>query len=118
MDKLMAHFILSKILLLLCLIVTAPVWYPAARLASALEGGLQQDILAWTIRLSLLLFFFGLYWLSKRMSLHMTIEGKTFGRGVREGLQDARLHLAFLPLVGHWFIPDEDKRDFEKDDDD
>jgi hypothetical protein len=116
MDKLLAHFILSKILLVLCLIIAAPVWYPAARLASALEAGPQQNILAWGIRLLLLVMLFGLYWLAKRMSYHMTIEGKAFRRGVKEGLLDARLHLAFLPLIGHWFAAEEDKRNWQEDD--
>ena len=48
----------------------------------------------------------------------MTIEGKTFARGVREGLHDARLHLRFLPLVGRWFVIEEDKQISEKDGDD
>src|SRR6266567_1930716 len=110
MDKLLAHFILSKVLLAACLILAAPVWYPAARLASALEAGPQQNLLAWAIRLSLLLMLFCLYWLAKRMSYHMTIEQKPFRRGVKEVLLDARLQLAFLPLVGQWFTPEEDKR--------
>jgi len=103
LDKLLAHFILSKVLLGACLVLAAPVWYPAAHLASALETGPQQNLLAWAIRLSLLLMLIGLYWLAKRMSYYMTIEQKPFGRGVKEGLLDARLHLAFLPLVGQWF---------------
>jgi hypothetical protein len=115
MDKVIAHFILSKILLLLCVGVAAPVWYPATRIMSTLEDSGQQQLLVWTIRVSLLLLLIGLYWLSKRMSYHMTIEGKSFGCGVMEGFREARLHLAFLPLVGHWFMPDEDNRDFEKD---
>ena len=114
MDKLLAHFILSKLLFVACLVLAAPIWYLGYL---ALEAGHQQKLLAWSIFLSLLLIFFGLYWLAKRMSYHMTIEQKPFARGVKEGLLDARLHLAFLPLVGQWFMPEEDKRNFEEDDD-
>jgi hypothetical protein len=117
MDKLLAHFIMGKVLFALCLGLAAPVWYPAVRLASALEAGPQQNLLAWGLRLALVLMFFGLYWLAKNMSYHMTIEGKSFGRGIKEGLLDARLHLAFLPLVGHWFTPEEEKRNFQDDED-
>jgi hypothetical protein len=115
MNKLLAHFMLSKILFLLCLIIAAPLWYPATRLASALEAGPQQNIIAWAIRMLLLLLVFGLYWLSKRMSHHMTIHEMTFGRGVMEGFHDVRLHLTFLPLVGHLFVNQEDKRKSEQD---
>jgi hypothetical protein len=51
------------------------------------------------------------------MSYHMTIEGFTFWKGVRAGFQDAQLHLAFLPLVGHWFIERRDIRRDEVDED-
>jgi len=117
MDKSLAHFLLTKILLAAWLIIAMPVWYPAARLASALEVGASQSILAWGIRLSLLCMLFGLYWLAKRMSYHMTIEGKSFGCGIKEGLLDARLHLAFLPVIGRWFTPKKDGRAFREDND-
>ena len=103
MDKAIAHFILTKLLLALWVIVTSPFWFPAAWLAQFIEIHKQENVLAWGIRLALLVFLVGLYWLSKKMSYHMTIEGLTFGKGVRAGFQDARFHLSFLPLVGHWF---------------
>ena len=118
MDKLLAHFILSKLLFLLCIIIAAPVWYPAVLLGKALQAGEKQNVLGWAVGLALLCLFFGLYWLASRMSYHMTIEEKTFRCGVKGGLQDARLHLAFLPLVGHWFVPEKHLRDFDQDDDD
>jgi hypothetical protein len=48
------------------------------------------------------------------MSHHMTIEGVSFKEGVKAGLHDAQLHLAFLPLVGRWFV---DSREKPHDDD-
>jgi hypothetical protein len=117
MDKPIAHFIITKVLLILCAAVTAPFWYPAAWLASDLEARTQQNVLGWAIRVCLVVWFFCMYWFSKRMSHHMTIEGKTFVRGVKDGLLDARLHLAFLPLVGDWFMPEEDKRNYDTDED-
>lgn len=115
MDKPIAHFILTKLLLALWLLVSLPLWLPMVWLAESIEASSQTNVLAWGIRIALTLFLFGLYWLSKRMSHHMTIEGLSFGKGVRAGYQDARLHLAFLPLVGHWFIDNQSKRE---DDDD
>ena len=75
-------------------------------------------MLGWVICLVLLVLFFGLFWVAIRMSHHMTIAGKTFRCGAREGLQDARLHLAFLALVGHWFVPEKDICKFEQNDED
>lgn len=111
MDKPIAHFILTKMLWALWLIVTLPIWLPVVWLAESIEARGQQNILAWAIRLALLFLLIGLYWLSKKMSYHMTIEGLTFIKGVRAGFQDARLHLTFLPLVGHWFIERPDERE-------
>ncbi len=110
MDKPIAHFILTKLLLALWLLITLPMWLPAVWLAESIEASRYTNILAWGIRLALIVFLFGLYWLSKRMSHHMTIEGLSFGKGVSAGFQDARLHLAFLPLVGHWFAGRQSKR--------
>jgi hypothetical protein len=111
MDKLIAHSILTKLLLILWTLVTSPLWFPLVWLAKKFNEHDEHEVLAGTICVILLAFFAGLYWLSKKMSYHMTIEGEPFGKSVKAGLLDARLHLAFLPLVGHWFMAKPDKRD-------
>jgi hypothetical protein len=111
MDKPIAHFFLTKLLLLLLLLVTLPAWLPAVLLADSFENHGKYTILVWGIRLTLLLFLIGMYWLSKRMSHYMTLEGLTFRKGVRAGFQDARLYLSFVPLVGCWFDDNRDPHD-------
>jgi len=109
MDKLIAHFILTKLLLILWLLVTLPIWLLAIWLTKTAAAHGQQNILTWGIRLASILLFLGLYWLSKRMSSHMTFGGLRFAKGVEAGFQDARLHLAFLPIVGRWFMESSDE---------
>ena len=111
MDKLVANFILTKVLLALLLALALPIWLPTVWLAESIETHGNHSVLAWGIRLSLLVLFLGLYWLAKRMSYHMTIEGETFVQGVKSGFRDAKLHLAFLPVVGHWFSERKDDDD-------
>ena len=111
MDKLIAHFFLTK---LLWLPVALPICFSGRWLLHYLEKHNEPSALLWCLRLIGIAVIAGLYWLSKRMSYRMTIEGQKFACGVRAGLLDLRFHLAFLPLVGHWFAPrpeDERKHD-------
>jgi len=57
----------------------------------------------------------GLPWLTSRAAGHMAFEDRTFGVAVKLVFYDLRFRLAFLPLVGHWFAPDSDKRDDDHD---
>ena len=115
MDKLVAHYILTKLLFVLLVVVTLPFSFPAFWLAKSITTRSEQNPLGWGIGLILLALIVGLYWLAKKMSYHMTIEGKPFWEGAKAGLLDARLHLAFLPLVGHWFMVSPDKQDQDDD---
>ena len=111
MDKALLHFILSKVLFCLMGVLTLPVWYPAIQLAQHLEGRPQQSVVAWLIRIGALAFLVGAYWLARRMSYYIAIEQDSIHSGVKSGLRDARLHLAFLPLIGRWFMRDKHNRD-------
>jgi len=109
----LGHFFFTNLLWLLWLVLTSLLWVPIYLLANYLDRHAQHDILAWTIRVGFLAFFAGLYWLSRKISYHTMIEGLPLQKGFDLGLQDARLHLAFLPWIGHWFIlsPDPEEKD-------
>jgi hypothetical protein len=115
MDRLIAHFLLTKLLLVLWAVVTLPVWLPLVWLARWLEARGDQQLLAWGIRIILFMALLALWWISKQMSYYMTVEKRTFRYGVKAGILDAKLRLAFVPLVGHWF--DSKAEHFNKDDD-
>lgn len=106
---------LTLLLWSLWLGVTSPCWVPLSWLAEFLESH-GQHIIPGGIRLVLFLYIVGLFWLSNRMSYYMTVEELSFGKGVKSGLKDAQLYLAFLPLIGHWFIkPSNDKTEDDHD---
>ena len=105
MDKLIARFLLTKLLLALWLVVTFPVWFSGRLLLRYLESHNEPNELVWALRFTGVSLFVGFYWLSKKMAHHMTVEGQGFSNGVKSGFYDLRLHLAFLPLAGCWFTP-------------
>jgi hypothetical protein len=43
-------------------------------------------------------------------------ENRMFLAAVKHTLYDLRLGLAFAPLIGWWFAPDEDKTKYDDDD--
>jgi hypothetical protein len=47
---------------------------------------------------------------------HMFDEDRMFLAAIKSTLSDLRLRLAFVPLIGYWFTPDEDKTHHDDDD--
>lgn len=57
------------------------------------------------------------WWFSKTNVHYMIDDQLGFPEAVKRSWYDARLRLAFIPLIGTWFIPDEDKTKYDDDDD-
>ena len=60
------------------------------------------------------LYVFALGWFANKTAEHMAFEGRNMLSAMRFTLGDLRLRLAFLPVVGSWFISDPVKRDDDK----
>ena len=58
----------------------------------------------------------GSWWLAMTTARHMFEEKRLFFTAVKYTLSDLWLKLAFLPFVGHFFTPDEDKTHHDGDD--
>jgi hypothetical protein len=59
---------------------------------------------------------FGLLWFANRTGQHMVFDERKFGAAVKWSFCDFQLRLAFLPLVGHWFVPRSDEQNRDNDD--
>jgi len=61
-----------------------------------------------------IIYLFGLGWFSNKTAEHMAFEGRSMLEAMKYTFCDVRLRLAFLPLVGSWFVSDSDKSDADK----
>jgi hypothetical protein len=64
-----------------------------------------------------ILWLIGGGWLTMTTARYMFDENQSFLLAVRYTLSDLRLKLAFIPIIGGLFMPDEDKTHNEDDDD-
>ena len=51
------------------------------------------------------------HWFARRVTHHFCIENRFFCDAIRNALWDARLRLAFLPCIGHWFVEKHEEGD-------
>jgi len=86
-------------------LITSPVVLVAGLLLEYCNAHEQVRMLRWISLAILLLWLFGLPWLTNRAAQHMAFEDRKFGDAVKGALYDLKLRLAFLPVVGHWFEP-------------
>ena len=71
--------------------------------------------LTWAIRLLAIIYIVVAAWFANRTAHHYALEHRNLYSSMRFAFYDARLRLAFLPGIGHWFMPKDDK---PEDDDD
>ncbi len=102
----MLHSIVQKYLTKFLFIFWLAVLAPPFLLLSWLVHS-QRDLffgiplaLAWIL---------GSWWLSLKTVHHMVDENCLFLTAVKYTLYDLRLMIAFVPFIGCWFEPDEDK---------
>jgi len=110
------YLVLRLALFLFFGFVTLPVPIAAFWLIDYLDAHEQVRMLRWLLLPVVLAWLFGLPWLTSHTSQHIAFEDQKLGAAVRLTLNELRLNLAFLPLVGHWFEPPTDKSDSDSDD--
>jgi len=54
-----------------------------------------------------LAYYFGLLWFSNKTAKYMTFENQTLLSATKSALVDLKIRLAFLPVIGGWFAPDD-----------
>ena len=59
----------------------------------------------------------GSWWLGATTTHYLVDENRMFLDSIRRTLYDLRLRLAFVPIIGWWFAPDEDMTHHDDDDD-
>ena len=65
----------------------------------------------WPLAILGLIWFFTLPWLTKRAANYMVSHNVKMWAAMKLAVYDLRLILAFIPFVGHWFIPSKDEED-------
>jgi hypothetical protein len=58
---------------------------------------------------------FGSYWLGGTTAHHLYEENRMFVAAIKHTIYDLKLRLSFVPLLGMWFTPDEDKTKYDDD---
>jgi hypothetical protein len=108
-----AQIIFGKFLFLFWFFVTSPPALLTAWLFYTHENLVTNW--GWLGFLIILGWFLGSWWLEMTTSHYVFDEKKMFLEAVKQTLSDLRFKLAFIPVLGAWFVPDEDKT---KNDDD
>ena len=109
----MEKHIISKLLIVVCLVVTSP---PILLISWFMDSYPElRSIFNWIALPLGLVWLVGSWWFGGTTAHHMLDEKKTIAEAIKDTLFDMRLNLAFLPLIGSWFTPEEDKRNWEDD---
>jgi hypothetical protein len=67
--------------------------------------------LTWAICIFGLVYVIAAGWFANRTAHHYIFEVHSLYSSMKFAFYDARLRLAFLPGIGHWFMPADDKDD-------
>jgi hypothetical protein len=97
-------------------LVTSPFVIVLVLLIRYLDDHDQFRLLKWILMPFVLVWIFGLPWLTSQTAKRIAFEDQNFSAAVKLTYYDVRLRLSFLPLIGHWFVPHSDKRDTGDDD--
>jgi hypothetical protein len=72
--------------------------------------------LTWAVCILALVYIVAAAWFANRTALHYVFEERNLRSSIRFAFDDARLRLASLPRIGHWFMPkDQEDVDDEAD---
>lgn len=83
--------------------VSAPFFWLAIAITGALEGTEVLAIWRFFLVISLLGWLLAVGWLSNRAASRKVFHGDDFGQALQSAFGEARLYLAFLPVVGRVF---------------
>ena len=105
------YFTLRVVLYFLFALVTFPIPFLCLRLMDYLEAREQVRMLKWIFAPVLLLWIFGLPFITSKVAEHIALGERTFGVALKLVLLDYRFRLSFLPVIGPWFEPKSDSQD-------
>jgi hypothetical protein len=115
MLRLITKYFLSKVLFVAWFLITLS---PALLLAWLQHYREEKESwLAGVAALWALACLVGSWWLGETTARYIVEENQMFLDAVKRTLYDLRLRLAFIPIIGLWFTPDEDKTHYDEDDD-
>jgi hypothetical protein len=96
-------------------VVTSPIVIVCVLLIQYLDSHEKVKLLKWAVAPVMLAWVFGLPWLTSKAAGHMAFGNQRFGVAIKLAFLDLRFHLAFLPVIGHWFASESEKDDEEHD---
>ena len=106
--------VLSQLLFFVWLAATSPPLLFLIWLRHSYEE--YTTLVSWLALPVALAWLLGSWWLAATTARYVFEEKQLFSTAVKYTLSDLRLKLAFLPVVGHLFAPDEDKTHNDGDD--
>jgi len=113
--KLITYLFLRILLLALFASVASPVFFGISYVHGFLAEHQAPIILRVAWGLVGLALFLGLLWAVHNTATQMTFGHKNLYNALRATIQDARLHLSFLPLIGNWFHSNDEERGPDRD---
>lgn len=114
MSRLLAKYLLAKMLFAAWLFISVS---PALFLLWLLDGHDDaRSALTWITAPWGAVCLVGSWWLGQTTAHYIIDENRKFFDAVRRSLYDLRLRLAFVPIVRHFFAPDEDMTHWDDDD--
>jgi len=115
MVRLVARFVAAKLLFLAWFFLTVSPLLLVMRLLRDHEK-LQSELVWLTAPLGVACLL-GSWWLGATTAHYLFDENRMFVDSVKRTLYDLRLRLAFVPIIGWWFTPDEDMTHHDEDED-
>ncbi len=113
MFQLITYVLLSKLLFALWLVVTSP---PLLLLVWIRQSFPRFEFAISCVAFPLALYWvFGCWWLGSATAHRMVEGNQSFFTAIKETLLDVRLSLGSVPLIGSWFLPNEEKDRHDED---
>src|SRR5206468_796907 len=106
-----AYLILRLGIFFVFLLLSAPFLFGLGLVVEFCEQHDSLRILKFPVGVLILLWFLATGWLVQQTANHMMFENKKLGQAMKMSFRDARFHLAFLPVIGSWFVSGREKHD-------
>jgi len=100
----LGYLVLRFWIFLLFAIVTSPVPLALTLLAAYFARHDSLESYRWILAFPFLLWLYGVGWMVDRTASKMILQGTSLVSSTKASLNEAKLFLAFLPLIGGWFV--------------
>lgn len=111
--KFIDYILLRAGIFLFFVVISLPLFVGLGLILYCSEELGRFRFLAYIAAVGIFVWVGGIGWMSNRVAGRMAFENERFGRALRLAWFDAKLHLAFLPLVGRLFGRKRDEDDDE-----